>query len=345
MSVLTYKCPNCDAALTFKPEHQNFGCDYCLSSFTQAELDQIYHDFENMQSRIEEENEFFVGYRCPSCGAEVMTDDTTAATFCYYCHNPVVMEGRLSGDYKPHKIIPFTLKKEDVTGKFLAWCKKKWFIESSFFSGSQLEKLVGIYYPFWIVDASIHAKMDATGRTLRVWRLGNTEYTETSEYELIRVGDIDFEDIPFAALKREDMNLAKGVYPFDTENMLDFSMAFLSGFQAEKRDLHKEELTEEAHQLLEKYGESLLADTTTAYGSVHVNHMGINIKKQDWSYALLPVWVLTYQFKDKFYYYAMNGQTGKICGEVPVSSRKLFGLFLAVFAVFLIALMIGGWLI
>ena len=103
MAVITYKCPNCDGGLIFDPESQKFHCEYCLSYFSEEELRNNAPASENEAKASEQAQEAQVTqeapntsviYTCPSCGAEVVTDETTAATFCFYCLNPVVLSGR-----------------------------------------------------------------------------------------------------------------------------------------------------------------------------------------------------------------------------------------------------------
>ena len=100
MSTITYKCPNCDADLTYRPATGDFGCEYCGSSYTGEQLNELIKNQKIIDEQKESEGTAFdehaVVYTCPNCGAEVITDDTTAATFCFYCHNPVILKGRLS---------------------------------------------------------------------------------------------------------------------------------------------------------------------------------------------------------------------------------------------------------
>ena len=143
MAVVSYKCPNCGGPLTFDADKQKFDCDYCYSEFTEQELIEKYKDMdealgdnendraekaqqENTGTKNQEQKEETkqddsfekeaVYYTCPSCGAEIVTTDTTAATECFYCHNPVVLAGRLSGDFKPDCVIPFEISKEKAIG-------------------------------------------------------------------------------------------------------------------------------------------------------------------------------------------------------------------------------------
>ncbi|MBR5559560.1 MAG: TFIIB-type zinc ribbon-containing protein [Oscillospiraceae bacterium] len=352
MAVVTYKCPNCGGGLKFDPASQKFACEYCLSKFDEEALKDKFPlekepEAEEPSSRKEAPSEEAVVYNCPSCGAQVVTCETTAATFCFYCHNPVVLAGRLEGRYLPEKIIPFAVPKEKVTQDLKNWLKSKSFVPRGFFSDDQVEKLTGVYFPHWMVDCDVHASVEGTGRNLRLWRIGDIEYTETSLYNISRKADIHFKDITKTALKKADAQLVEGVQPYDAGGLKDFDMSFLSGFQAEKRDIEQEEMTAAVQQEVNEYAASMIRQQISGYDSVSLNDSRCTVKKTDWSYSLLPVWVLAYRDKatNKLYHYAVNGQTGKVCGEAPVDKRKLNLATLGVgLASFLILMLIGWWL-
>ena len=162
MNTVQYKCPNCGAELTFDPEHQNFSCEYCDSTYTEAEMQQLYQNMEQqadqqadasaetLESETDDkafENETRL-YTCQNCGAQIIAEAETSATFCYYCHTPVVLAGRLTGEYKPAYVLPFAVTREAAVEKFHSWCKKRWFLPRSFTSEKQLEKMSGVYVPF-----------------------------------------------------------------------------------------------------------------------------------------------------------------------------------------------------
>jgi len=349
LAVVTYKCPNCGGGLKFDPASQKFTCEFCLSKFEEEALKDKFPlekpKADNGPAFPKEEAA--VVYNCPSCGAEIVTCETTAATFCFYCHNPVVLGGRLEGKYLPDKIIPFAVPKEKVAQDLKNWLKTKSFVPKGFFSEDQVEKLTGVYFPHWMVDCDVHAKVRGSARNLRIWQIGDIEYTETSLFNIDRDSDIRFDDLTKNALKKADAQLVEGVQPFDAAGLKDFDMSFLSGFQAEKRDIEKEEITPAVQQEISQYASSLMQQQISGYDSVTVTDTNCTIKKADWRYSLLPVWVLTYRdkAKNKLYHYAVNGQTGKVCGEAPIDKTKLNLATLAVGAVsFLIMLLIGWWL-
>lgn len=364
MAIVNYKCPNCAAPLKFDPDKQMFSCEYCMSEFTEQKIQEIYAEREskvnkqeqaeqqaqqaqqaqNAQSSAEQkQEEEAVVYNCPSCGAVVMTTASTAATTCFYCQNPVVLGGRLSGNYKPDRVIPFALSKEKAAEKFLGMCKKKKFLPKDFASKKQIEKMSGVYFPYWYIDEQKQANMTAKGNKIRTWRVGNKRYTETSVYQLERSGDLIIKNVFERALKSQDRDMLQCVHPFDLTQAKPFAMSYLSGFQAEKRDIEKAEINDAVQKQMHEYGKQLLQDTMSGYSGVVVQHYDDTTELESWNYTLLPVWIVTYKYKDKIYPFAINGQTGKTFGKLPTSKGKLAILAAIItLAVFILGT-IGGY--
>ena len=345
MSVITIKCPNCGGELVFEPSSGNYKCPYCGSSFTQQEMDEILAAQEQDTEKQDEsgggqegeaaqENDSIsredetagegVVYSCPSCGAQIVTDETTAATFCYFCHNPVVLEGRISGAYLPDKIIPFRIGRKEAVTKFLSYVGKKKYVPKAFFNEQQIEKLTGIYYPYWVYDTKIDGDLLANGTKIRTWRMGDTEYTETSVYDVRRNGTVTVNNLMRNALKKTTGELVEQVQPYEMQDMKAFSMGYLSGFMAEKRDQEKDAFAAGLREEAGKYAGSLLQQSAGGYTTLKVKDARYTPTSENYTYALLPVWVLTYRtLAGKFYYYAMNGQTGTVAGELPIDRKKL----------------------
>lgn len=377
MAVMSYKCPNCGGGLTFDPKKQKLVCEYCLSEFTEEEMKRL--EEEEAKKREESEGagvdagaESGVGsgagaaggngsdaagngsasegadpvvYICPSCGAEIVTDATTAATFCYYCHNPVVLSGRVSGEFLPDYVLPFAIEKKQAKEMFVSWIGKKKFVPESFYSKDQIEKLSGVYFPYYLYSCKVDGSIKAEAEKLRTWVAGNVRYTEHKQYEIERAGSLDVKNLTRNALSKSNRELVEGVLPYETEKMQPFQTGYLSGFMAEKRDMECESFNSDAEQEVKNYTIQNLTSSITGYNSVNVKNSNLNIRDAKWQYAMLPVWVMTYKHKEdgKMYYFAMNGQTGKICGKLPVDKGKLLKLFAGIFVPVFAFLMIGGW--
>lgn len=346
MATKSYKCPGCGAGIHFKPAIQKFKCDFCLSEYTEEEIKDLYK--EEVISNQEQEHmdsQHLSSYECISCGAKVVTDDTTSATFCYYCHNPVIISDRLKGEFKPNKLIPFTIDKKKAKEKFLEWAMKKSFVPRDFRSESQLEKITGIYLPYWWADCKVDIDYIGEGRNIRIWRIKDKEYTETKKYQIVRKGQIDINNVGEVAFAKIEKSLLNGISPYNENEAKEFSMPYLSGFFAEQYDISKEEVEPKIEAQVNGYSRSLLNETISGFNSTYDIKSHIKTIDKKWSYTLLPTWILTYLYKGKTYVYAVNGQTGKSFGELPLNKRKLFNVSLGIFAATFITLLIGGIII
>lgn len=130
--------------------------------------------------------------------------------------------------------------------------------------------------------------------------------------------------MPKIALQKANRKLVEGVQPYDRKAAKQFSMGYLSGFQAERRDLEKEAFGAEIARDTEQYAKRVLENDMRGYTTVRPVHQQVGNRQERWRYALVPVWVMTYKGKNgKIYYYTINGQNGKVCGELPVDYKKL----------------------
>lgn len=348
--VLTHHCPNCGGPLTFNPSDQKFHCDYCLSIFTVEDIEQFEAKEKPTAEATSSETDRAKDvdlFLCPSCGAQIVTDHTTAATYCYFCHNPVVLSGRLTGAFLPNKVLPFKIDRKKAVDDFLTWSQKKRFVPKDFFNEQQIEKMTGVYFPYWVVDAETAGALTGKGTSLRVWVVGDIEYTETKVYQIFRQGKAKLHQLTKNALtKNLQQKMVEGVQPFPIDQAVDFHTEYLAGFQAEKRDIEITELAEQIDHELTEYTKDLLRDTIAGYTTFTPNNQSVTVEKQDNHYMLLPVWLVTYQDSaNKTYYYAMNGQTGKVSGVLPISNKRL-GLFSGgIFFVLLIIALIVGYFI
>lgn len=355
LEVIVYKCINCGGPLVFKAETQNWTCDYCLSEFTEQEVKAFINKEQSsiesmmgdeaLQQKKELDQEFeekAVGFICNSCGAEIVTDDTTAATFCYFCHNPTIIPRSLEGEFRPKKVIPFKLNREKATELFVNWCKRKPLLPKYFTSTSQLEKLTGIYVPFWLFDCNSNGEVDGEATKVRIYTRGDTRYTETRFYHVKREGKASFKAVPTDGSKKMDDELMTILEPYHYEDLTDFSMSYLSGYLAEKYDMDQNAVYGRVSEIVRNNMGSLLRETIEGYSSVCIQHSNVQLKDVDATYVLLPVWVFTYQFKGKTYLFAMNGQTGKIAGRLPISMGRAASWFGMISGAAFAVLSLGG---
>lgn len=367
MAALTYKCPNCDGPLTWNADKGKFVCDYCRSMFTEDELKAL----APAQSRAEEQGVSDEPahkkasdsgtpaeaerkypkmriYVCPSCGAEVSTDDTTAATACYYCHNPIVLSDKLSDDYTPDYIIPFSIDRKKAEQIFTDWIGAQKYVPSDFYNKKQIDRLTGVYFPYWVYDAKVHGTIAGTAARVNVRRLGAIEETETCVYDIGNSGDMDIHALSRIALKKASKVLCESVMPFDTTQIKEFNPGYLQGYAAEIRDIDRQEIAGDIKREVSAFAEEKLkSEIGSGFTRTDVTSCGSSVISEHYSYALMPVWTVTYKAKDgKIYYFSINGSNGKTCGELPADGGKLIKLFFMVFIpVFVMLLLIFGFLL
>lgn len=366
MDVKSYDCPNCGAKLEFDPDKQKFCCEYCLGEFdevqinelAQQKLDNEREEYEKRNQMPEEEaltseeekanTEFEENtrlYQCPTCGAQIVADNNTAASFCYYCHNPVILKGRVQGMYRPSKVLPFAFGKDKAVEYFNKWAKEKKYITHDLISEKQIEKLTGLYVPFWVADARTNTKYSAIGKKIRSWSSGGYRYTQTKEYSIQREMDIEYDGIPGDGSKKIEDSLMEAIEPYDYSQIKDFDMAYLSGFFADKYDVEKEAMYPRIFDRMRANNNARIKEIVNGYTYISGEHINTETKNIKWNYMLLPVWFMTFNYQGKTWEYAINGQTGKIAGELPVNYKKLrLHQFLYGLAAAAVVLVIGYFL-
>lgn len=354
MDIVQIKCPNCGAPLMFDPAAQKHVCEYCLSDFTKEEIektnalaDESADTYSVPNQELQDEfNQHTNLYICNSCGAEIISDENTAATFCCYCHNPVTLKGRLTGECRPELVIPFKHTRDQALEMYKEWCKKKWFLPNDYTSAQQLEKITGLYVPYWLADCTVNAEMNAEAKIIHTRTSGNYRITNTKIYNVERAATMEYLGVPADASKKLDDKLMDSVEPFDYKAFVPFSMTYLSGFYADKYDVDKAEVLPRIRTRVEQGCQDILRNDVHGYTTVTPNFKRTQIIRTNWHYTMLPVWFMTYKYNGKDYLFGMNGQTGKIVGMLPVSMPKLLGFAAGLFAVVgVIAGFIGGALL
>ena len=333
MSVLQqFKCPCCDGAIEFDVSLQKMKCPYCDSEFdleTLRSYDEALGEKMEWSSTAggqweEGETDGLRTYTCQSCGGEIVADETTGATECPFCGNSVVMTGHFSGSLKPDLVIPFKLDKKAAMDALKKHYKGKVLLPKVFKDENRVKEVKGVYVPFWLFDADAKGFVRYNATRVRHWSDSNYNYTETSHYRVIRAGGIGFQNVPVDGSTKMDDTLMESIEPFDLSDGVDFNTAYLSGFFADKYDVDAESSTGRANQRMKNSTEQAFASTVIGYTTVVPLSTNISLNNGRARYALYPVWMLTTKWKDKSYTFAMNGQTGKIVGDLPMDLSLFF---------------------
>jgi len=344
--LMTYHCPNCGAELTFDASAQKMKCPYCDSEIDVTSLKKMDDILEKDKEKktddqwgrsddewAEEESSGMAIYTCQTCGGEIIADQTTGASSCPYCGNPVIMTKQFSGDLKPDYVIPFKLDKEAAKDGLRKHLQGKTLLPKEFKNDNRIDEIKGVYVPFWLFDATANARGHYQATKTRFWEDFDFEYTETRYYEVIRAGTLSFKGIPVDASTKIDSKLMESLEPFDFAEAVDFQTAYLSGYLANRYDISLEESQKKVTQRIKKSAEKALDATVTGYTTVKNQKRQFYISDNQMKYVLYPVWILSTSWQGKNFKFAMNGQTGKFVGDLPVDRKKYWFHFLVTFLI------------
>ena len=348
-SITNYQCPACGGPLHFSNESQDLACDYCDSHFSVSDIETYYAEKDdaaassgtedtgtwtldsNQEWGLEEAN--LRTYNCPSCGAELICEETTAASSCPYCGNPTIVPGQLHGALRPDYVIPFQLDKEAAKAALRRHYQGKKLLPKSFTKENHIDEIKGIYVPFWLFDGEADADLfyNATRSYTRETR--DERITTTEHYNLRRAGRVSFSKIPVdASSKMPDAHM-DALEPFDYSQMKVFSAAYLPGYFADKYDVSVEESAERADARAKQTAKDIMRESCIGYETVREVGGWVRLQRGKVQYALLPVWILNTTWKGQQFLFAMNGQTGKIVGDLPTDRGRWWGHFFAAAAI------------
>lgn len=337
---VNYKCPNCTAPLSFLPGHDKVTCEYCGTEYEVRVIEEMFQQKEAMAAQAadardarweteaagndwgEDEMAMLKAFTCSSCGAEIVSDGNTMATECCYCGNPTMLPQRFEGMLKPDYVIPFKKSKQDAVAALKNFYKGRRLLPSAFTSNNRVESIQAMYVPFWLFDTSTEAYATFRAERINVIETSNETITETSVYECLRAGSMEFERIPVDGSVKMDDAYMESIEPFDYSEMVEFSTAYLTGYLADKYDVDAEESAERADKRVENSAIGVLQETVTGYDTCKCTEQTVAKEHGKVSYAMVPVWILTTKYEGKPYTFMMNGQTGKVVGSLPYDKGK-----------------------
>jgi len=343
MAVLQdYKCPCCHGAIAFDANAQKMRCPYCDSEFEVGSL--IAYDEalkteqpDDMQWQTQAGGEWQNGeaeqlgvYVCQSCGGQIVSDPYTAATSCPYCNNPVVLMGRLAGDLKPDLVIPFRLDKNAAIAALKKHYQGKALLPKAFKNENHIREVKGVYVPFWLYDADANARIRYKATQVRTWSDSSYDYTETCHFAVNRGGSLGFVGVPVDGSSKMEDSLMESIEPFDLSQAVDFQTAYLAGYLADRYDVDAEQSIQRANARIKHSTEQVFASTVVGYTTVVPEHSNISLIDGHAKYALYPVWLLNTEYNGQRYSFAMNGQTGKLVGDLPMDKGAFWRWFLGV---------------
>lgn len=333
-----FKCPACGGSVEFDAGTQKLKCPYCDSEFDIEAVKEKNADESKPTEEIiewetagcqwqEGETDGMRVYTCQSCGGEIIGDENLGATSCPYCGNKVVMTGQFSGALKPDYVIPFKFDKKQAKSNFEKFVNKRKYVPKLFKSKKHIEEIKGVYVPFWLFDGEADASMSFDAVKRRTWADSKYNYTETKHYDVKRSGYITFNNIPVDGSEKLADDLMESIEPFHFEDAVEFNTAYLAGYLADKYDVDESASEQRANERIKFSTQEALESTLNGYSEISGTLNRIDLKRGKAKYALYPVWLLSATYNGKAYTFAMNGQTGKFVGDLPVDKGGLWRFF------------------
>jgi len=350
--ITSYKCPNYSSSIPYDIKYEKLKCQHCDTEF----------DFESLEAyNIEKENKTEVcdwninnnetavdgkiSYVCPACNGEVIGDENMSSTSCPYCGNAIIVGEKLSGILQPNYIIPFKLTENDAKRIYEKFISNKKLLPDDFKINNFIKKLNSIYVPYWLFDAHTTASIRFNATNTIIKDEGNYRIKEIRHYLILRDGSANFEKIPVDGSSKLDDTLLDSLEPFDYSDLKQFNKAYLANFLSDKYDQNEQQTVKKANERIKNSIITLLMDSIVGYDSITVDSSYVNIKNGYASYVLLPIYIFSTTYKGKIYQFAMNGQTGKFTGNLPMDKTKAQKLCISTFLISFIIIFIAFYII
>ncbi len=354
-----YNCKHCGAELYWDANAGTLKCEYCEHEFTPedfedaeasatatdgiataAEVDQGGAEADTREEKYEREADEFdkatdesesadlVVYECEHCGAEVITARSTVATTCAFCGRAISLSNKLVGDFKPESVIPFAVDEKQAVEIYKGYCKKALLSPGTFKSENEIKKVKGVYVPFWLHNFTVNADAVVGAENVSSHKRGDDKVVEHHMFRISMDVKGDFKSIPTDGLKNLDDKLMSSIEPFDYSKLTEFNPAYMAGFYAEEYDIGREDTIAQAKERADDAMRAECIEKAGLYEAKMMESYNPSYTNEVSKYAMLPVWLFNVTYKGKDYQFAVNGETGKIAGKLPISIPKLVGAVL-----------------
>ncbi len=345
------KCPHCGATdIFFNEKTGALKCNYCRNEFAGKKVSQS-NDIDKLEGQVISEGaqniiadtNDVVTFKCQGCGAEVVIDtaETTQAR-CHWCRSFLSINEKIPNGSVPDAVLPFLVKKEDAESTIKEFVNsRKFFAHPKFKQEFTSSNIMGVYFPYMLVDINAHANFSGEGEHLiRRYTVGSGDnkktYYDADLYRVERDFDITIDDLSVESSsdkldfssENKTNNIINSIMPFDTENCVAWNANYLRGFSSEKRDTNIEELKNIVNIQSRDISRIAINDTLKFYDrGVEWTNQQLNIKGERWQAAYLPVWLYSYQEVKKekklLHYVAVNARTKEVMGSIPINIPKL----------------------
>ena len=322
------QCPYCGEPLRLNETAKTARCDRCESDFAPEELRiQSEEELLRLVSEPPKETTDCGGFLCENCGAQMIADETIVSAFCCYCGAPATVPIPVEGAVEPDQILPFAVDRQEAIDRFVHWFDRKKLIPTGLLDTVKSGKISGVYVPFWLFDCEMETRLYAGSTATETVRTEKNEVVTAKDFYHYRSVKTAYANVPADASERMDGRLMNLLGPFDLAELKPFDPALIKGFYSEKNSLTAEQVFGRVREQLEADSRRAAQETLNEKSSVKITSVRHVYRSLNTKYALLPVWIVTYPYRGFTHQFFMNGQTGKIVGEAPLSLTSAFQWF------------------
>jgi DNA-directed RNA polymerase subunit RPC12/RpoP len=373
-----YPCPQCNAELVFSASEERMVCNYCgyqapvdeTGSMTEVHTQTV---IDEATVAVVEEHDLLAGleqavtgegwgtetrsFKCNSCNAAIAVEPNITATVCPFCgSHHVLAQERSTRLIKPESLIPFQVDQKSAITKFRTWLGRGWFRPNQVkrIAQNAEARVQGIYLPFWTFDAQTFSKWWAeSGHYYYVTQrytvtVNGRRQTRTRQVRKVRWHpasgrhDEFLDDVLVFATRSVSEKILTKIYPFDTQKLIPYLPQYLAGWRAEEYQIDLKEGWQLGKEIIQDRLRSACAQEVP--GDTYRNlRVETQFRDMTFKHALLPVWIASYRYNNKIYNFMVNGQTGKVQGEAPISWWKVALAVLIVLA--LLACIFGAMML
>ena len=324
----SYRCEQCGAAVGYEVAAGAVACTFCEhvadTPVQQVGVgaDQEVFTEEAIAAAASAWDLHRKELHCESCGVDLQIVPGALTASCAFCgsNQVLVREGVVSG-LRPHAVLPFQIEGEPLRGTVREWLGRGWMHPKDLQEGAVLDRLVGVYVPWWTFSALVHADWQCEvgiTKTRRVYKDGKWQTESYTVWEW-RYGHIDvpLRDWPQLGTSKVHRGLAKKVDGYDMDGLVDYHPDVLAGWQAQAYDVG---LMEAWDQGKEGMRQRVKADCRRDVGHSKVRNLSVvaNFDEERWRYVLLPMHLAAYTYNGTVYHVLVNGQSGTLAGQKPV---------------------------
>lgn len=290
---------------------------------------------------------------CESCGAKLVVEATQRTARCPYCDSPSVIDRPVTPD-RPDPVfaIGFSIDGNRARHNLRRYLNGHHWAPSAL-RRATLERLEGIYLPAYLYSAVAdsryraligedYTEMEYDARKKSMRRVTKTEYRELAGRHRCYVEDhvvTASEGIPNLELE--------GIEPFDLGGLRRYTPAVISGWISEEPSLSRTASLD----LAREESRATVLGRLRAFmpGDSHRElETATDLTDESMDLVLLPVWVCAVRWRPDRppIRLLVNGQTGEVAGNVPISWAKIAAVVGAVLGVLGLGALVGallGW--